>query len=90
MSHRWPAWSVMATSDGVPLVVPQMGVVEQVVILEWLVPQGAEVEEGQSVVVVETEKAETELEAPASGQIQILMEAGDQEISVGSTLARIV
>lgn len=90
MSHRWPAWSVMATSEEVPLIVPQMGVVEQVVIIEWLVPQGAEVEEGQSVVVVETEKAETELEAPTSGQIQILMEAGDQEIPVGSTLARIV
>lgn len=80
----------MGTSEGLPLVVPQMGVVEQIVVLEWLVADGVEVEEGQSVVVVETDKAETELEAPASGRIQILTNASDQEIPVGSTLARIV
>lgn len=80
----------MDTSEGVPLVVPQMGVVEQIVVLEWLVPDGADVEEGQSVVVVETEKAETELEAPTSGRIEILIDVSDQEIPVGSTLARIV
>ena len=67
-----------------------MGVVEDVVILQWLVPSGAEVEEGQRVVVVETEKAETELESPASGQIEILIDVSDREVPVGSTLARIV
>lgn len=70
--------------------VPQMGVVEQIVVLQWLVADGASVKEGQSVVVVETEKAETELEAPASGRIEILVDVSDEEIPVGSTLARIV
>ena len=80
----------MGTSEGVALVVPQMGVVEQIVVLDWLVPNGAAVEEGQSVVVVETDKAETELEAPASGRIEILVDVSDEEVPVGSTLAMIV
>ena len=80
----------MVTSEGVPLIVPQMGVVEDVVILQWLVSSGAEVEKGQGVVVIETQKAETELESPASGRIEILIDASDQEVQVGSTLARIV
>ncbi len=80
----------MDTSDGVPLMVPQMGVVEQVVVLEWLVPDGAQVAEGQSVVVIETDKAETDLLAPTSGRIEIIIKVSDQEIPVGSTLARIV
>jgi pyruvate/2-oxoglutarate dehydrogenase complex dihydrolipoamide acyltransferase (E2) component len=90
VDHLLPAWSVMGTSEGVALVVPQMGVVEQIVVLDWLVPDGAAVEEGQSVVVVETDKAETELEAPASGRIEILVDVSDEEVPVGSTLARIV
>jgi pyruvate/2-oxoglutarate dehydrogenase complex dihydrolipoamide acyltransferase (E2) component len=90
VDHLLPAWSVMGTSEGVALVVPQMGVVEQIVVLDWLVPDGVAVEEGQSVVVVETDKAETELEAPASGRIEILVDVSDEEVPVGSTLARIV
>jgi pyruvate/2-oxoglutarate dehydrogenase complex dihydrolipoamide acyltransferase (E2) component len=90
VGHLSPAWSVMGTSEGVALVVPQMGVVEQIVVLDWLVPDGAAVEVGQSVVVVETDKAETELEAPASGRIEILVDVSDEEIPVGSTLARII
>lgn len=80
----------MGTSEEVLLVVPQMGVVEEVVVLEWLVEDGAEVRKGDSVVVVETEKADTELEAPASGRIEILIPAGDDEVSVGRALARIL
>jgi len=80
----------MGTSEEVLLVVPQMGVVEEVVVLEWLVEDGAEVRKGDSVVVVETEKADTELEAPASGRIEILIPAGDDEVSVGHALARIL
>ncbi len=80
----------MGTSEGVSLVVPQMGVVEDVVVVEWLVEHGSSVVEGQSVVVVETEKADIELEAPSSGRLEIVVPAGDAEIRVGSTLARVV
>lgn len=80
----------MAISEGVPLVVPQMGVVEDVIVLEWFVEDGAEVSEGQRVVAVETEKADTDLEAPASGRLAILVPAGDDEIPVGTILAKIL
>ena len=56
-----------AASSGAGLVVPHMGVVEQVLVVEWLVPDGAAVKAGDPVVVIDTDKAETELEAPASG-----------------------
>ena len=72
------------------LVVPQMGVVEQVLVVEWLVDDGSEVATGDPVVVVDTDKAETELEAPAPGRLTILVEAGDEhEVAVGTVLATI-
>lgn len=80
----------MATSEGAKLVVPQMGVVEQVVVLEWLIEDGANVQQGQKVVVVETDKADTELEAPVAGRLSIVTPAGEDEVAVGTTLALIV
>lgn len=72
------------------LVVPQMGVVEQVLVVEWLVEDGSEVAASDPVVVIDTEKAETELEAPASGRLTILVAAGDEdEVAVGTVLATI-
>ena len=82
----------MSTPDlsrRVPLTVPQMGVVEEVVVIEWLVEPGATVAQGQEVVIVETEKAEVALESPAAGAIGILTAASDDEIPVGATLAYI-
>jgi len=66
-----------------------MGVVEQVLVVEWLVPDGAAVNAGDPVVVIDTDKAETELEAPASGRLNILVPAGDEEVAVGTVLATI-
>ena len=67
--------------------VPHMGVVEEVVVLEWLAADGEAVTAGQEIVVVETEKAEVTLEAPASGVLRIESEASDLEIPVGAVLA---
>ena len=69
------------------VIVPQMGVVETVLVVEWLVADGSTVAAGDAVVVVDTDKAETELEAPASGRLTILIRAGDDEVAVGATLA---
>ena len=71
------------------LTVPQMGVVEQVLVVEWLVEDGAAVNAGDPVVVIDTDKAETELEAPASGRLQVLVPAGDEEVAVGTVLATV-
>ena len=86
----------MATSEGtassgcaLALVVPQMGVVEQVLVVEWLAADGAAVSAGEPVVVIDTDKAETELEAPASGRLNILVPASDWEVEVGTVLATV-
>lgn len=72
------------------LVVPQMGVVEQVLVVEWLVEDRSTVAASDPVVVIDTEKAETELEAPASGRLTILVAASDEdEVAVGTVLATI-
>lgn len=72
------------------LVVPQMGVVEQVLVVEWLVYDGSTVAAGDPVVVIDTDKAETELEAPVSGRLTILVAASDEdEVAVGTVLATV-
>lgn len=77
------------TPDRVPLTVSQMGVVEEVVVIEWLVDAGSRVAAGEEVVVVETEKAEVVLEAPAPGTLEIIVGVSDDEVPVGTALAYI-
>ena len=55
---------------------------------EWLVPDGAKVEEGQLIYVLESEKSAQEIEAPASGTLRIYAEPGSV-YAVGSHLADI-
>ena len=71
------------------MTVPHMGVVEEVIVVEWTVESGAAVEAGQEVVIVETEKAEVALESPATGTIEIVAPASDDEVPVGETIAYI-
>ena len=78
-----------AAPAGAELKIPQMGVVEQVLVVEWLVEDGSLVAAGDPVVVIDTDKAETELEAPASGRLQVLVPAGDEEVAVGTVLATV-
>ncbi len=74
-----------------PIVVPHSGVVDEVIVLEWLKSDGDAVTEGEPVVTIESEKAETELDAPASGRLQVRVEADfDKEVAVGTTLGVIV
>ena len=73
-----------------PLLVVQMGRVKEVVVLEWLYPNGAVVALGQPVVVIATDKAEVELEAPADGVLEIEVPAADEEIPVLTVLANVV
>ena len=76
-----------------PIVVPHSGVVETVFIVEWLRATGERVEEGEEVVTVESEKAETAIEAPATGTLEILIAAdpeADVEVDVGTTLGHVL
>ena len=54
---------------------PKTGIyVDDVTLLEWLVDEGARVEEGQKVLLMETEKIEVEVEAEASGWLHRVIE----------------
>jgi pyruvate dehydrogenase E2 component (dihydrolipoamide acetyltransferase) len=49
---------------------PKLGLtMEQGTILEWLVPDGASVSAGTAVLLIETDKVETEVEAPSDGRL---------------------
>lgn len=73
----------------VPITIPQLGLVESVVLLEWLVPEGGSVEKGSPLILVETEKAQTEILAPATGTLSVTVGAGDQEVPVGTEVGQI-
>ncbi len=75
------------------IVVPHSGVVESVIIVEWLHESGALVEEGEDLVIVESEKAETAIETPATGTLEIAVDvdpSGDVEVDVGTTIGHVV
>lgn len=63
----------MATTLTIPKL--QMSMTEAV-LAEWLVEDGAQVEEGQAIYTLETDKAAQEIEAPASGRLTRKAEAG--------------
>jgi pyruvate/2-oxoglutarate dehydrogenase complex dihydrolipoamide acyltransferase (E2) component len=56
---------------------------------EWLVADGAEVKEGDSVYVLETDKATQDIAAPASGRLVHKMQAGSI-YPVGTEIGEIV
>jgi pyruvate/2-oxoglutarate dehydrogenase complex dihydrolipoamide acyltransferase (E2) component len=70
------------------ITLPKWGVtMQEATLSEWLVKVGDEIEEGQPVANVETDKVDGEVESPAAGVIaEILVEAG-QQIPVGTVLA---
>ena len=80
-------------SERTPILVPHSGVVESVILVEWLHESGERVEAGEELVIVESEKAETAIEAPATGTLEIAVEADPQddvEVDVGTTIGHVV
>ncbi|MGB3834584.1 MAG: acetoin dehydrogenase dihydrolipoyllysine-residue acetyltransferase subunit [Mesorhizobium sp.] len=59
---------------------------ESVVVVEWHKKPGERVEVGETVVTVETAKAATDIEAPASGVLAEIRAEVGQEIEVGGVL----
>ena len=72
-----------------PIVIPQHGLVEEVVVLEWLKGDGESVGAGEPIVLLETEKAQTEVESPAGGTLRIAVPAGPDVIPVDTVLGEI-
>lgn len=56
---------------------------------EWIVADGGQVQEGEPLFALESDKSTQEVEAPASGTLKILKPAGET-YEVGTVLAEIV
>lgn len=71
------------------ITVPQLGLVQEVTVVEWLAADGDVVGAGTDLVIVESDKAETTIPAPASGRLSIAVSASDAEVPVGTMLGHI-
>jgi pyruvate/2-oxoglutarate dehydrogenase complex dihydrolipoamide acyltransferase (E2) component len=58
------------------------------VLAEWLVQDGAAVKEGQAIYSVESDKSTEEIESPATGTLKILGQAGET-YQVGAVIGEI-
>ena len=59
---------------------------EGAVIIEWLVEVGALVAKGDPIVIVETEKAEVEMEALDAGVLVEVLRVPGDEVPVGAPI----
>jgi pyruvate/2-oxoglutarate dehydrogenase complex dihydrolipoamide acyltransferase (E2) component len=76
------------SDDRVVLRMPQLGNgIETAVIEEWLIEIDEAVQRGEPVVVVETDKASSELEAPVTGTLAAVLTPDGVEVEVGQALA---
>ncbi|MFI9788345.1 2-oxo acid dehydrogenase subunit E2 [Kitasatospora sp. NPDC051984] len=74
---------------GVPVVMPKLNNNDTAyLVLEWHVPDGGYVEEGEPLLDVETSKAVEEITAPASGYLRVLAQTGS-ELGVAEPLAEL-
>ncbi|MBT4160377.1 MAG: dihydrolipoyllysine-residue acetyltransferase [Gammaproteobacteria bacterium] len=70
--------------------VPDVGDAQEVVVVEILVHQGDRVEQGDSLVVLESDKASMEIPADMSGVVQELMVNEGDEVAEGAPLVTLV
>ncbi len=65
------------------IIVPKMGqTVETVRLVQWLVKEGDEVQRGDPILEIETDKATFEVEAPASGILRVIEHQEGEEVPV--------
>jgi pyruvate/2-oxoglutarate dehydrogenase complex dihydrolipoamide acyltransferase (E2) component len=71
----------------IEVLLPKIGFsMNEGVLSEWLVANGAQVAEGQPLFSVESDKSVNEIESPAAGTLKILKEVGET-YTVGTVLA---
>ena len=75
--------------DAVDVRIAKSGLAEEVLVLEWLVDDGAHVNAGDPLVLIESEKTQFEMEAPVAGVLEIVVAASDLEVPAGALIARI-
>ena len=60
------------------ILLPKLGFsVNEALLTEWLVADGASVSKGEILYALESEKSVQEIEAPADGTLRIIKEAGE-------------
>jgi pyruvate dehydrogenase E2 component (dihydrolipoamide acetyltransferase) len=70
------------------VIMPKMGdAMEEGTLLKWLKSEGEEVEEGDPIAEIETDKVSMELEAEDSGTLAQLIAEEGQEVPVGGAIA---
>jgi pyruvate dehydrogenase E2 component (dihydrolipoamide acetyltransferase) len=78
----------MTEAAAVAIVMPKLGLtMSEGLIAEWLVAPGDEVDTGQILFVVETDKISNEIEAPAPGRIVSLLAEAGAVVDVGAPVA---
>ena len=71
------------------VILPKIGFsMNEGVLAEWLVADGAQVTEGQPLYALEADKSTNEVESPATGTLKIIAETGET-YEVGTVLAEI-
>lgn len=74
----------------VAVAMPKLGMtMEEGMVVEWRAAIGEPVIEGEVVVVIETDKAASDLEAPASGVLRHVYVGPDETVTCGTLLAAI-
>jgi pyruvate/2-oxoglutarate dehydrogenase complex dihydrolipoamide acyltransferase (E2) component len=70
---------------------PKLGMnMEDGVVVRWLVAEGAEVRNGQEILEIETDKATTEIEAPAAGILARIVRREGETVPINGVLAVIL
>src|SRR5205085_10068539 len=79
------------TDEGaLQVVMPEMGEsVTEGTVLEWRVAEGDQINEGDTIVEVSTDKVDAEVPAPTSGTVTKLHAEVDATIAAGAVLAEI-
>jgi pyruvate/2-oxoglutarate dehydrogenase complex dihydrolipoamide acyltransferase (E2) component len=73
----------------IQVTVPKIGFsMNEGILSEWLVEDGAQVTEGQPLYALESDKSTNEVESPATGTLKILREIGET-YEVGAVIAEI-
>ncbi|WP_299982540.1 dihydrolipoyllysine-residue acetyltransferase [uncultured Pseudoteredinibacter sp.] len=84
-----PAVETAATETEIDIIVPDLGGAEDVDVIEVCVAAGDEVAEGDSIIVLETDKASMEIPAEHAGTIVSLDVSEGGKINKGQSIGRI-
>ena len=75
---------------GTPVAIPKLGVaMTEGILQKWLVADGQPISQGDVIYLLETDKVESEIEAPASGTLRHLADEGGT-YAVGTPVGEII